>query len=216
VSNRIEIIRGTSLEQDVDLVDIDGDPLPLEDLAGAGAELLVRADPAVESNAIRFTTADNPTSLAFLANEAAMHMLFAPGDTSGLDLKEYFFQLTVTFADGSVDVMIPWAPFDVVLGGSATPAPPSFDNTVKIDHNFRLPEDLTYVTPAGSPVENAQIRLYTKSDFDAGNLDTPIGITTTDAFGHWVAPIFVKPGYTYVAYYLKPNEWGPNTKEFFA
>jgi hypothetical protein len=216
VSNRIEIIRDASLIQEVDLVDVFGEPLPLDDLEDATAELLVREDPAVETNALQFTTTANPASLAFIANEAAMTMTFVPADTSGLAVKSYFFQLTVTFANGDVDVMIPWSPFDVVLGGSATPTPPTFDNTVKVDHNFRLPDDLAYQTPAGSPIENAQIRLYTKSDFDAGNLDTPLGVTTTNAFGRWITPIFVKPGFTYVAYFEKPKEWGPNTKEFFA
>lgn len=216
MSNRIEIIRSSTYVQEVDLVDVFGEPLPLDDLATATAELLVRADPNVGTNAIRFTTTTNPTSLAFLANEAAMRMSFVPSDTSGLDLKEYFFQLAVTFANGDVDIMIPWAPFDVVLGGSATATPPPFDNTVKIDENFRLPNDLAYVSPAGSPIENAQVRVYLKSDYDAGNLDTPIGFTTTNPFGGWVNPILVKPGFTYIARFEKPKEWGPDTKEFFA
>jgi hypothetical protein len=103
-----------------------------------------------------------------------------------------------------------------VLGGSATPTPPPFDNTVKIDENFRLPNDLAYVSPAGSPIENAQVRVYLKSDYDAGKLDAPIGFTTTNAFGGWVNPILVKPGFTYVARFETPKEWGPNTQEFFA
>jgi hypothetical protein len=216
VSNRIEIIQGTSLSQPVDLVDINGEPLSLDALVGATAELLVRADPAVAVNAIQFTSTANPTSLVFAVNEAVLTASFVPTDTSGLLVKEYFFQLTVTFANGDVDVMIPWAPFDVVLGGSATPAPPTFDNTVKIDENFRLPNDLAYVSPAGSPIENAQVRVYLKSDYDAGKLDTPVGFTTTNAFGGWINPILVKPGFTYVARFEKPYEWGPNTQEFFA
>lgn len=216
MSNRITIIQGTSLSQPVDLVDVDGDPLPLEDLVGATAELLVRADPAIDDDAIRFTTTDNPASLAFVVGEATLLMTFVPADTSGLALKEYFFQLTLTFPSGEVDVFIPWSPYDVVLGGSATPAPPPFDNTVKIDENFRLPRDLAYDTPAGSPIENAQVRVYLKSDYDAGSLDAPVGVTTTNAFGGWTNPILVKPGFTYVARFEKPYEWGPDTKEFFA
>lgn len=216
MSNRIQIVRGTADTREIDLVDDNGEPLTLDIIAGASAELLVRANPAVTTNAIDFTTTGTPASLAFIPGQAVMSLSFVPADTSGLALQEYFYQLTITSASGAPSVFIEWTPFDVILGGSATPQPPPFPNTVKIDENFRLPNDMTYMTPGGSPIVNAQVRVYLKSDYDAGKLDTPIGITTTNAFGGWQNPVLVQTGFTYVARFEKPNEFGPNTKEFFA
>lgn len=216
MSNRISIVRGTSHTQDVDLVDIDGEPIPLVDLAEATAEITVRADPAIAVNTILFDTTNNATSIAFIPGESALRLIFAPEDTEDLDLGTLFYRISILFEDGTLSNIIEWAPFDIILGGSASVTPPSFNNTVKIDHNYQLSDDLTYTTPGGSPIENAQIRIYTKTAYDNNDLTTPVGITTTDNAGRWTNPILVTPGYSYVVRFEKPYEYGPDVKEIVA
>lgn len=216
MSNRINIIRGTTKHLAIDLVDDDGVPYDLTRLVGASAEFLLRVQPTDVSNVLRYTTADTPTRLAFAVDAAVLDLTFQGADTADLPIAFYFYQVQITLANGDIFDVVPWNILDLNLGGSATSTPPVFDNTVKIDENFRLSNDLAYVSPAGSPIANAQVRVYLKSDYDAGNLAAPIGVTTTDAFGGWVDPILVKPGFTYVARFEKPNEWGPDAKEFFA
>lgn len=216
MSNRIAVIQGTSYEKTIDLVDVNGQELPTSDLAGASAEFLVRTSPDSGTNTLLLTTIDTPTKLAFRPERAALNLALTPSDTATLNVQVYFYRLRVTLFDGTVSDAIPWSPFDVTLGGSSEVPPPPFSNTVKIDQNFRLPNDLAYVTPSGSPIANAQVRVYLKSDYDAGNLNVPIGVTVTNAFGGWVNAILVNSGYTYVARFEKPKEWGPDTKEFFA
>jgi hypothetical protein len=128
----------------------------------------------------------------------------------------YFWQLELALVDGEVLIPVDWTNIDVDLGGSAAPIPPPFPNRVKIDHNYGLPNDLQYVTPGGSPIENAQVRLYLKSDYDAGKLDMPVGVTTTNAFGQWSQPMLVATGYNYVVRIEKPYEFGPDVRVIFA
>ena len=216
MSNRINIERGTTKELTLLLVDRNGEPIALDKLVGATAELLVRVQPTDVSNVIRFSTVDTPTSLAFQVTSAALDIKFVPGDTATLAVMLYFYQVTVTLADGDILDVVPWDIFDVNLGGSAVPSPPTFDNTVAITADYPLSDDMTYRTPGGSPIVNAQVRVYRKSDYDAGNLTTPVGVTTTDAGGKWTQPILVVVGYTYVARFEKAFEYGPDIKEFFA
>lgn len=87
---------------------------------------------------------------------------------------------------------------------------------VTLDHNYQLPNSLQYVSPGGTPIADAQVRVYKKSDYDAGNLQQPIGITMTDAFGKWKDPILVESGYTYSVQFFLPNVWGPDKVEVIA
>jgi len=215
-SSRLSVIRGTVVALELRLVDGDNEPIDVERLAGASAELLVRVAPTDTTNVLRFTTTDTPSSLSFKPDSAALLITFAALDTSSLALLVYNWQLQVTLADGAVYDVVAWSPFDLNLGGTAVTPPPPFDNTVKVDHNYQLSDELTYITPGGSPIENAQIRLYAKADYDAGRLEAPVGTTTTDAGGRWRNPILVAPGYTYVVRYEKPYEYGPDVKEIWA
>lgn len=216
MTNRIQVIRGTSFAKVVDLLDVNGRPLRTRELTGATAEFLVQTSPDASSSVIQFTTAANPESLSFRAERPALNLALAPSDTVPLAIQTYFYRLRVVLADGTTSDAIPWTPIDVVLGGSAdVPAPP-FDNTVKLDHNYQLPDDLTYVTSGGSPIGSAQIRVFFKSDYDVGNLSSPVGVTMTDAGGRWINPILVTPGFSYVVRFEKPGEFGPDTRETFA
>ncbi len=93
---------------------------------------------------------------------------------------------------------------------------PAFTNTVKIDHNYGLSDALRYVTPGGSPICDAQVRVYKKEDYDAGRLDQAVGTTLTRQDGRWCNPILVNPGYTYVIVFQKPNAYGPDRVEVTA
>lgn len=216
MSNRIDVIRGTSFSKVIDLLDVNDRTLPVSTLAGASAEFLVRTSPDASVDAVRLTTANNPSKLSFRVERAAVNLALDPADTEPLALQTYFYRLRVTLHDGTVSDAIPWSPFDVSLGGSAATPPPPFDNTTKIDHDYQLPGELSYVTPGGSPIENAQIRVYLKSDYAVGNLSRPIGVTTTDAGGRWRDPVLVNPGFSYVVRFEKPGEFGPDTRETFA
>lgn len=216
MSNRIDVIRGTALSKTIDFVDVNGDTLPVSLLTGATAEFSVQTSPDAPSAVIHLTTSDNPTALSFHPERAAANLVLAPEDTIPLAIQTYFYRLRVTLLDGTVSDAIPWAPFDVNLGGSAVVLPPPFENTTKIDHDYQLPGELSYVTPGGSPIENAQIRVYFKSAYVVGNLTRPVGVTTTDAGGRWRNSILVNPGYSYIVRFEKPDEFGPDTREIFA
>lgn len=82
-----------------------------------------------------------------------------------------------------------------------------------VDENTPVANNLQYVTPGGTPIEEARIRIYKKIDFDTNNLTNPVGTTVTRADGGWTNPVFVQPGETYTIVYTKPNEFGPDTKE---
>lgn len=216
MSNHIVFTKGTAETIDVDLVDQNGDPYPLESLVGATAQFLLRVQPSDTGNVLDFTTTSTPASLAFQPNAPALSLSFVASDTSALALGLYYFQMMVTLADGSPLPVIEWSPFELTLGGAATTPIPPFDNVKKVDQDYQLPGDLAYFTPGGSPIQGAQIRLYYKSDYDAGNLASPIGVTMTDASGGWINPILVVPGFTFIVRFEKPNEWGPDTVEIVA
>lgn len=212
MSNHLSIIRGTTKKITIEIVDSVGNPLDHCKLRGASAEFLMRNDPTDLTNVLRFTTTDTPGNLAFQPLASALDLTFNPTDTASLPLQLYHYQVMLTLSDGEVLPVIEWNLLDLNLGGAAVPVTPPFDNTVKLDHDYPLSDDMRYMTPGGSPINNAQIRVYQKSDYDAGLLTAPIGITTTNAYGRWIAPVLVKPGYSYVVRMEKPYDFGPDTR----
>lgn len=216
MSNRISLVRGTTKKLNVDLVDENGQPISCARLVGASAEFLLRDQPTDVVNILRYTTALNPDNLAFQTLEPVLDLTFLPADTSALALQLYFYQVQITLSTGDVLPVIEWDLLDLNLGGAAVETPPVFTNTVTITQDHPLSNDMTYMTPGGSPIPDAQVRVYTKSDYDAGVLTAPVGITTTDSYGKWRQPVLVIPGYTYVARFEKPNAFGPDKVEFFA
>lgn len=213
-SNRLKLVQGASAAFAIDLTDADGEALDYDRLVDAVVTFGMRVT-ADGSDIVRFTSPD-ATHLTLSAKDSALTVEFTSGDTAAITTGAYLYEIRLTFADGDVEIPIEWAPIDVGLGGSADPTPPTFDNTVKLDHDYGLTDDLRYMTPGGSPIENAQVRVYLKSDYDAGNLASPVGITTTNAYGRWTSSILVTPGYTFVVQFYKPNEYGPDAKEIVA
>lgn len=205
-SNRLEIVPGKTATFTIDLVDGDGAPLSTSRLETATAVARLRLDPAGADVLLP------DVSVGILTSTATV--VFSVEQTNALTIgTPYFWQLEISFPTGEIDIAIDWSPVDVSLGGTENPPQPTFDNTVKIDHDFPLADDLRYMTAGGSPIEGAQVRVYYKSDYAAGLLDKPIGRTVTNAYGRWAQAILVPPGFNYVVRMEKPTEFGPDTKE---
>lgn len=211
-SNRISLIRGTSESFEIDLVDDDGQPLPLDKLTGAVATFDMKNAPTDPTSLLHYVSPDAVHLVLDPAN-SKVTLSFVPADTSAMSLKVYVYQVAVTLSDSTYFAAIPWEPFDLNLGGVAEPPQPAFDNTVQLDHNWNLPDSLKYVSQGGTPIGDAQVRVYYKSDYDAGKLNQPVGITQTDAFGRWKNPVLVLPGYTYTVQFFLPNQFGPDAVE---
>ena len=207
-SSRIDFVRGTSRVIEIELVDDEGVREPLEDLEDAVAEFFLRVAPSSGSDELHFTSPSD--SISFKPNEAAIVITFVPGDTNALALLVYVYQVKVTYADGGVKFPVDWSPFDLNIGGVADPAEPVFDETTAVNHDYDLTDNLRYMTPGGSPIANAQVRVYLQSEYTAGNLSAPVGTTTTKADGRWINTVMVRPGFTYVVQFHKPNEFGPD------
>lgn len=212
---RINHIRGTNETYEIDIVDDNGEPYDPTKLIGSVIDFKLRLEPTSPSDLIHWTSTVNPTKL-FLTG-SIISLVFEPGDTTALDIAVYTFQVGITLGNGDIlPPVIEWSPFDLNLGGEAHPEPPVFTNTVKLDHDYGSTDALRYMTPGGSPIDNAQVRVYYKSDYDLNHLDTPVGVSLTNAFGRWSNPILVLPGYTYTVQFFKPNEFGPDKTEVIA
>jgi len=86
--------------------------------------------------------------------------------------------------------------------------------TVAVDHNYGGTDALRYVDGVGSGIDNADIVIYLKSDYDAGNLAAGYvkAKTNTDVNGRWANPLNLDPA-TYTIYFYKQGEYGPDTQE---
>lgn len=208
-SSRITFVKETSYTFEIDIVDDDGEPVALADLESASAEFFLRTSPDSNTDILHFTTTD-AAHLAFKSNAAALILKFAADDTENVDIGAYSYRVLLVLADGRSPDIIGWSPFDVTLGGISEDAPPAFDNTVALNHDYELSDALRYMTPGGSPIAEAQIRVYLKSDYDARRFSNAVGKTITKADGRWKDPVQVIPGYTYVVQFTKPNEFGPD------
>lgn len=199
-------VQGTNQSFDLTVTQPDGSE---EDLADDKIELFLKDDPT-SPGTLLYKSSDSVSQIKRLgANQA--RLFFTPADSNALFVgTPYFYKVVVTRLDGSVFNAIEWSPVQVTLGGVTAPAPAPFPATVKIDHDFGLPDALRYVTQGGTPIAEAQIRIYDKADFDAGNLQQPIGIAHTDAFGRWKEPVLVPPGHDYVVQFFLPKQFGPD------
>lgn len=103
--------------------------------------------------------------------------------------------------------------YTVPFQPSETVAPPPFPNTVALYEDYGDDDTLRLTDLDGVPIENAQVRVYRKADYDLQQYDSVLGTTTTDSTGGWTAPIFVEAGYTYTVYFDKPGAFDPTTVE---
>ncbi len=93
-------------------------------------------------------------------------------------------------------------PFDAGMG------------SVVVDHDTGGTDALAYKTSGGVGIDNAVIRAYLKTDYDAGNLGSAYikATTTTDVNGRWSNQMNLDPA-TYTLYYFKQGAYGPDTQE---
>lgn len=208
MTNRLKIVQGVTKTFDVFLADRYGDAWPGLALLDAVTELTIRATPAGADVAL-FTSPD-VVRFVLHPSESLVTITLTALDTAALTLGAYFYQVKLTLTDGTVSLPIEWTPLEVGLGGAADIAPPTFDNTLKLNEHFPLEDDLRYMSAGGSPIDGAQVRVYYRHDYDAGRLDTPVGVTLTNAAGRWSNSILVVPGYDYTVVFFKPGEFGPD------
>lgn len=86
------------------------------------------------------------------------------------------------------------------------------DGDVEVNHDTGGTDNLRYVKPGGNGIDNANVRAYRKTDYDAGTF-TVRGRAITDADGRWVTPMFLNSGLDYTIVFEKPGAFGPDTKE---
>lgn len=88
------------------------------------------------------------------------------------------------------------------------------DGSVVVDHDTGGADALAYKTAGGVGIDNAVIRAYLKSDYDAGNTGSAYikATTTTDVNGRWTNQMNLDPA-TYTLYYFKQGSYGPDTQE---
>ncbi|MBW2560479.1 MAG: hypothetical protein JRE40_06445, partial [Deltaproteobacteria bacterium] len=88
------------------------------------------------------------------------------------------------------------------------------DGSVVVDHDTGGTDALTYKTAAGVGIDNAVVRAYLKSDYDAGSTGSEYikATTTTDVNGRWTNQMNLDPA-TYTLYYFKQGAYGPDTQE---
>ncbi len=86
--------------------------------------------------------------------------------------------------------------------------------SVVVDHDYGGADALAYKTAGGVGIDNAVIRAYLKTDYDAGNTGSAYikASITTDVNGQWSAQMNLDPE-TYTLYYFKQGAYGPDTQE---
>lgn len=88
------------------------------------------------------------------------------------------------------------------------------DGSISVGTNYGSTNALKYQTSGGAGVDNAVIRAYLKSDYDAGNTGEAFvqGRTMTKVGGVFIAPLMLDAA-VYTLVYEKQNEYGPDTVE---
>lgn len=126
-------------------------------------------------------------------------------DTSGST--SHWYRLRAVDTDGNASrYSNPFQP-------SESTTPPPFPNTVVLYEDYAGENSLQLTDLDGAPIDEAQVRVYKKIDYDLQNYDAVVGSTMTNATGGWVAPIYVEAGYTYVVHFFKPDAFGPEITE---
>ena len=86
--------------------------------------------------------------------------------------------------------------------------------SVVVDHDYGGADELAYETEGDVGIDNAVVRAYLKSDYDAGSTGSEYikATTTTDVNGRWTKQMNLDPE-TYTLYYFKQGAYGPDTQE---
>ncbi len=86
--------------------------------------------------------------------------------------------------------------------------------SVMVDHDYGGADELTYETSLGAGIDNAQINVYLKTDYDAGNRSNTFVVARaiTDVNGHWERAVMLDPE-TYTLIYYKQGAFGPDRRD---
>jgi hypothetical protein len=121
-------------------------------------------------------------------NWSAERNRFYFDDTQGTarDVYQVTAVTTTGIAVGQTDVFSPFGP----TAGS--------NSKIAVDHNYGGTDALRFVTESGAGIPDADIRVYTKPDYDAGRFAAPVYVVQTDDQGRWRRPAFLDAGMDYV------------------
>ena len=88
------------------------------------------------------------------------------------------------------------------------------DGSVPVNHDTGGTDALRYVTAEGAGIDNAVVRAYLKTDYDAGSRAPAFVRATsiTGADGRWTRDMRLDPG-TYVIEFTAQGRYGPDTQE---
>lgn len=84
---------------------------------------------------------------------------------------------------------------------------------VMVNHNYPDADDLRVLAPNGDPIADVVITVFELVPYNAGIVDTWVGVSTTDIEGRWTAPISLSEGQTYIVHFEKPTMYGPSVLE---
>jgi len=91
----------------------------------------------------------------------------------------------------------------------------SGDGDTSVDHDTGGTDALAYKTAGGSGIDNATIKAFLKSDYDADlRVDSYMKArTVTNSYGRWTNPMMLDAGETYTLVFYKAGVCGPDTTE---
>lgn len=102
-------------------------------------------------------------------------------------------------------------PSAVFQPAAAPPTP--FNETIGVNHDYGGTNNLKVVDGNGDPIEDVQIRIFTKANYDIENTAIAEAITTSDADGKWADTIFLASADTYTIHFEKIGVFNPTTVE---
>ena len=114
-------------------------------------------------------------------------------------------------------IVVPANVYDSLIAGTdelQVDADGTGDGSVVVDHDYGGTDALAYKTAGGVGIDNAVVRAYLKTDYDAGNTASAYikASTTTDVNGRWTYEMNLDPA-TYTLYYFKQGAYAPSTQE---
>lgn len=69
---------------------------------------------------------------------------------------------------------------------------------VKVNQNYPTPNFLLAEDEDSVPLQYVHIRIFERTEFDAGNIDVWEAETLTNIDGKWVNPVYLDEGYEWV------------------
>jgi len=126
-------------------------------------------------------------------------------DTTGFANGQYIIRMAGTVATGKIVATECYFQIASASGGSGNTA---------IDHNTGGVDNLQALY-GGVGVDNADIKIYLKADWDLGNQDDSYvkGVSVTSVDGRWAYPVYLDSGFTYTVVFYKQGLFQATTAE---